>query len=119
MGRQKDFEDLDDDDDDDYRQPQRSRTNGRRESGTDAPGVIGLVLGVVAIICLLMGCFTCGLTYYAAAPLALVGGICSFFGRGNMKVAGLVLNLLTLIPAIIILGMFVAGVGMAAIAPKK
>jgi hypothetical protein len=80
--------------------------------GTDAPGVISLIFGCVAVVCLLMGCFTCGMTYYAAAPLAAVGMFCAFFGCGNLKVAGLVLNLLALLPAIVMFWLTLAGVGL-------
>lgn len=58
---------------------------------------------------MLMGCFTCGLTYYAALPLAVVGFIVGFFARGNLLVAGLTLNLLALIPAIILAVMLAHG----------
>jgi len=86
-------------------------------SSTDTPGVLGVVFGAVAVLCLLLGCVTCGLTYFAAAPLAAVGAGCSCFGRGNMRVAGLALNILTLIPAIVLFGMMFFGAGVAAIAP--
>jgi hypothetical protein len=64
-------------------------------------------------VCLLLGCFTCGVTYWAAVPFALVGGVVGFFGHGNMRVAGLVLNLLALIPATIVLVMFLGMAGLA------
>jgi len=122
-----------DDQDDEPPRPSRRRSSRRRvteeyeedydnrpvrradESGTDAPGVLGLVFGVVAVLCLLLGCFTCGMTYFAAAPLAAVGAGCSAFGRGNMQVAGLALNILTLIPAIVLFGMMLFGAGAGAI----
>ncbi len=50
------------------------------------------------MVCLLMGCFTCGETYYTSVPLALLGFLVGFFGRGNMRVAGLLLNFLALMP---------------------
>lgn len=95
----------------------RPRRRGGEE--TDTFGIIGLILGIIAVVCLLLGCFTCGLTYFVAAPLALIGGICSFFGRGGMKVAGLVLNVLTLIPGVIVFGMMVTGAGMNIINPRQ
>jgi hypothetical protein len=76
------------------------------------------VFGVIAVLCLLLGCFTCGLTYFAAAPLAAVGAGCSAFGRSNMRVAGLAINILTLIPAIILFGMMLFGAAGTAIAPS-
>jgi len=114
MARSRRSRDDDYDDDDDYDEyPERRAGDG----GTDAPGVIGLVFGVVGMICLLLGCFTCGLTYYAAVPIALIGVGCSAFGRGNLRVAGLAINLLTLLPAIVIVGMIVFGAGVGVIAP--
>jgi hypothetical protein len=124
----------DDYDDGEPPRPSRRRSSRRREadyeedydnrpvrradeSGTDVPGVLGLVFGVVAVLCLLLGCFTCGMTYFAAAPLAAVGAGCSGFGRGNMRVAGLALNILTLIPGIVLFGMMLFGAGAGAIAP--
>jgi hypothetical protein len=43
-------------------------------------------------------------------PFALIGGGLGFFAQGNLKVAGLVLNFLALIPAAILLVMFVGGI---------
>lgn len=106
-----------DDDEDDY-DYDYSPPNGRgRDTPTDAPGVIGLIFGCIAVVCLILGCFTCGVTYFAAAPLALVGGIVSFFAKGNLKVAGIVLNLLVLIPGVILLGLWFLGMGGALVAP--
>jgi hypothetical protein len=70
------------------------------QGGTDAPGVISLIFGCLGMLCLLFGCCTAGITYFAAIPFALIGGVVGFFGRGNLRVAGLVLNFLVLIPAI-------------------
>jgi hypothetical protein len=58
---------------------------------------------------MLMGCFTCGFTYFAAVPLALVGAIIGIFARGGLQVAGLTLNLLALVPAVGLAGMIVVG----------
>jgi hypothetical protein len=46
-------------------------------------------------------------------PFALIGGAVGFFSHGNMRVAGLLLNLLALIPAAILLVLFVGGTGLA------
>jgi predicted Zn finger-like uncharacterized protein len=106
-----------DDDEGDYDySPPGSRNGG---SGSDAPGIIGLIFGCVAVVCLVLGCFTCGMTYFAAAPLALVGGIVSCFARGNLKVAGIVLNVLVLIPGILVLGLWMLGMGGAMVAPRR
>lgn len=82
--------------------PRRRRrpTSEKPEPSTDGPGVISLIFGCLAIACLLMGCFTFGLTYFAALPFALVGAGLAFFGRGNLRVACITLNLIVLIPAI-------------------
>jgi DNA-directed RNA polymerase subunit RPC12/RpoP len=42
-------------------------------SGTDIPGTISLVLGMIALACLGMGWFAHGVTYYAAVAVALIG----------------------------------------------
>jgi hypothetical protein len=89
-----------DDDDDDYPEPR---------GGTDAPGVISLIFGCLSVVLTLMGCFTCGITYWVAAPFAAVGAILGFFGRGNTRVAAVTLNLIALIPAVILLWMFALG----------
>jgi predicted Zn finger-like uncharacterized protein len=107
-------EEWDDDPEADRYDPPPGR---RAREGTDAPGVISLVFGCISVVCLMMGCFTFGLTYIAAAPLALVGGACGFFGRGNLRVAGLVLNLLVLVPAVVILVLWMVGVSLQAITP--
>jgi hypothetical protein len=46
-----------------------------------------------------MGIFTCGLTYWLAAPLALAGAGCSARSQSRLRVVGLVANLLILAPA--------------------
>jgi hypothetical protein len=91
-------------DEPDYDSPARPR-----ESGTDPFGVISLIFGSLAVVCMLMGCFTCGITYFAAAPFAAVGAGLAFFGRGNMKVAALVLNLVALVPAVVVFVMLITG----------
>jgi len=80
------------------------------EGKTDAPGVIGLIFGVLSLLCLILVCCTAGLSGAAAIPLALIGVGCAFFGRGNMRVAGIVLNLLTLLPAIALTALFFLGI---------
>jgi DNA-directed RNA polymerase subunit RPC12/RpoP len=76
---------------------------------TDAPGVISLIFGSISVVCLLLGCFTCGASYFAAVPMAAVGAGLGFFGTGNMRVAGLTLNLLTLVPAVVLSVLLAAG----------
>lgn len=67
----------------------------------DLPGAIGLGLGAVAVACLVLGCFTCGLTYWAAAPVAVAGAGCAAFSRSRLRAVGLAVNLLALVPAVI------------------
>ena len=88
-------------------------------SATRPPGVISLIFGCIAIVCLILGCCTLGITFYAAVPFATVGAIYGFFARGNLRVAGLVLNLLTLVPAIIVIVLFLMGIGMDSIREIK
>jgi hypothetical protein len=87
-------------------------TRRRKADRTDAPGVISLIFGCISVVCLLLGCVTCGVTLYAGTVFAALGAVLGLFGRGNLRVAGLVLNLLALIPAAILavlLGMGVLG----------
>jgi hypothetical protein len=48
-----------------------------------------------------MGIFTCGLTYWLAAPVALAGAGCAAFSRSRLRVIGLVVNLLILVPGVL------------------
>jgi hypothetical protein len=73
------------------------------EDATEADriGAAALGLGVVAAACLAMGCFTCGLTYWAAAPVAAAGTACAAFSQSRLRLPGLAFNLLVLIPAVV------------------
>ncbi len=88
-------------------------------SKSDAPGVISLVLGIVAMVAGVIGCvLSClgglGLFVYPlVAVIGAVGLVVGFFGRGNLKAAGLTLNGLVLIPALIMSVMLLT-VGTAA-----
>lgn len=82
---------------------------------TDAPGVISLIFGILSVLCLFLGCFTAGLLHWAAVPLALIGALLGLVGRGNLRVAGITLNLLALIPATILLLVFVGVLGLGAL----
>ena len=62
----------------------------------DAPGVTGLIFGVLALLCTMLGLITCGISLFAAFPFSLIGATCSFCGRDNRRVVGLTLNLLSL-----------------------
>lgn len=90
-----------------YRQPPQGQPPAATvyvttESRTDAPGVISLIFGVLAVLLVLLGCVTCGVTYPLAVIFALVGAVVAFFGQGNLRVAAIVLNLLALIPALLL-----------------
>jgi len=71
---------YEDDDEPDYDSPARPR-----ESGTDPFGVISLIFGSLAVVCMLMGCFTCGITYFAAAPFAAVRAGLAFSGVATSR----------------------------------
>jgi hypothetical protein len=76
---------------------------------SDPAGVISLIFGVLALVFLLLACPTCGFLAYLAVPVAAVGALVGVFGRGNLRVAGLTLNLLVLVPALILVAIFLAG----------
>ncbi len=102
-------------DEDDYGDYEDDYDRPPRGGSADVPGIVGLVLGCVAVVCLLLGCFTCGITYVLAVPLALIGTGFSLFGRGGLRVAGLLLNVLALLPAIVVLVLWAAGAAGALI----
>jgi hypothetical protein len=105
----------DEEDEEDTTPRRRGRGWRDAEGKTDTCGVISLIFGIVSVVCLFLGCCTCGFTYYAAVPMAGVGALLGFFGRTNLRVAGLVLNFLALVPAIAFTVLFAAGSGMATI----
>jgi hypothetical protein len=78
---------------------------------TDVPGIVALIFGIVAIICLFLGCIIPLVPYIIATCLAMAGLLLSFFGKGGFKVAGLTLNGLTLAPSVLLL--FCCGFGFA------
>jgi hypothetical protein len=77
-------------------------------SQTDAPGVISLIFGCVALLCVFLGCFTFGITWFVAVLFAILGAGFGLGGKGNLRVAGLVLNLLVLVPLAILIFGFVS-----------
>ena len=96
------------------------------ESRTDAAGVLSLIFGILAVVFLLVGFFadlmglgrvigfTFAICYFVALPCALLGGLLGLFGRGNLRVAGVALNAIALVPAVIMLCIFLVGVGVLA-----
>lgn len=67
----------------------------------DVPGLISVVCGGISILCMLLGCPTCGLTFIVAVPLSLVGIICGFWAAGGYRIAGLIMNLVGFLPSVI------------------
>jgi hypothetical protein len=90
-----------------------------REDNTDAPGVISLIFGCLSVVCMLMGCFTCGLTYGQPCPSRWPGLFSVSSARGNLRVAGVTLNLIALIPSVILLIIFQAGLSTYALYPRR
>ena len=80
----------------------RKRAEDVAEEATiaDRIGFVGLLFAAASAGCLVMGIFTCGLTYWLAAPVALVGAGCSAFSHSRLRVIGLAANLLLLAPSI-------------------
>jgi hypothetical protein len=95
--------------------PRRGWGRKYADGRTDTFGVISLILGILSVVCLFLGCCTCGFTYYAAVPMAGAGAVVGFFGRTNLRVAGLALNFLALVPAIAFAALFATGSGLASI----
>lgn len=84
----------------------------------DAPGVAGLIIGVLALLCTMLGLITCGISLFAAFPLSLIGATCSFCGRDNRRVAGLTLNLLSLFVSVFYLAiLFALGMEISTVHP--
>jgi hypothetical protein len=80
----------------------RKRAEDAADEATivDRIGFVGLMFAAASAACLPMGMFTCGLTYWLAAPIALVGIGCSAFSHSRLRVIGLVVNLLILAPGV-------------------
>jgi predicted Zn finger-like uncharacterized protein len=73
--------------------------------GTDVSGIVSLILGGLAVLCMLLGFFTNGISCFVALPLALIGVILGFVAKGALKVIGLTLNLIVLAPAAVFVGL--------------
>jgi HEAT repeat protein len=72
----------------------------QRQGEADPFGIISLIFGAIAVVCLLAGCLLYGIPWVVAVPMAMVGVVLGFFAKGNLKVAGLTLNALALVPAV-------------------
>ena len=84
----------------------RSQEEARREAeilaqSTDVFGVVGFIIGLFSVASLALACYY-GLGVVIAIPLGIVGGGCSLFGRGNLRVAGIVINGIAIFIALII-----------------
>lgn len=66
---------------------------------TDAPGIISLIFGILAIVFLFFSCIG---GYFIAAPVALIGLVLGFIAKGNLRVAGITLNAIVLVPAAVV-----------------
>jgi hypothetical protein len=100
QGRRETLDELADDLE--VRREQRRAAEAEADAAeADLLGAIGLGLGAAALLCVAMGCFTCGLTYWLAAPLAAAGTGCAAFSRSRLRTWALALNLLVMVPAVI------------------
>jgi hypothetical protein len=85
----------------DRRAHQRAESAAEDASIADRIGFVGLLFAGASAACLAMGMFTCGLSYWLAAPLALAGAACSAFSQSRLRAVGLVVNLLILAPGVL------------------
>jgi hypothetical protein len=53
--------------------------------------VLGFIISIFSVLSLFLVCCY-GVGVLIAVPLGIVGGGCSLFGRGNLRIAGLSLN---------------------------
>jgi hypothetical protein len=81
----------------------------RREPRTDAPGVVGLIFGCIAVACVPLACLTHVISLIGSILFSIIGMALSATGRGNLRVAGLTLNLLVFIPALVLFILVMAG----------
>jgi hypothetical protein len=83
----------------------RSRSSQSRiviQQQSDPAGVISLIMAILAFLLLILGCLTCvgGFVLFPlSSVVAVVGAVAGCFARGNLQVAGILLNVLLLIPA--------------------
>lgn len=105
-------DELDEDGDPEATVDQRKLVYVQKEekASVDAAGAISLVLGILALVCLVMGYFTRGYAYFAAVPVALIGFGLAFLGKGSLRIADWALNFLVLLPAAVVLALHLAGV---------
>jgi hypothetical protein len=87
----------------DGRSHRREAALAEDAADADRIGALGLALAALSALSLLMGCLTLGLSFWAAAPFAAAGAGCAAFSHSRLRVVGLAVNLLLLIPAVLIL----------------
>lgn len=90
---------------------------------SDPAGVISLIMGVLAFLLMIVGCLSCGVLGFVVYPLAIVmsaiGAVAGYFARGNLQVAGILLNVLVLIPVALMMIMMMMGVVAAGAAGAR
>lgn len=95
-----------------------SQTHIVIQQQSDPGGVISLIMAVLGMLLLLVGCLAFGIGLVLVYPLvivmALIGAIAGYFARGNLQVAGILLNVLLLIPALLVMVLACMGVGIGA-----
>src|SRR5262249_17957079 len=72
-------------------------------------GILSVSLGAVAGVLVPLGC-CCFVSIYVAVPVAVLGGALGMWGRGALKVIGLLLNALALLPAVTLTVLLLIGV---------
>lgn len=100
---------IDDEDEDEERSIRWSE-----ENKPDPAGTVGVMLGSLAILLLMMTCFTWGISYCLCIPTAIFGLIVSVFARTQLRVIGITLNVISLLPAVVLLAislLFAAAAG--------
>lgn len=83
-----------------YSSPPTSSAYRPTQQQQDVPGIIGVVLGGVALLFDLFGC-CCGLLTFLSVLLAIGGLITSFFAQKPLKLVGIILNSVALALAVI------------------
>lgn len=111
---------ADDEEEDDKDSEDDLLTQPSGQGKTDTAGVISVVLGGVSLACILLVCCTCGVSIYVAVPLAGGGAVLGFFAKKqSLKVTGMSLNCIALVPALILTVLFITGMSVDAINPVK
>ncbi len=97
---------------DDDEEPARRRPPVASQ-GADVCGIISVVIGGVSIVLLPIGC-CCGPLWFGVIPLALAGCILTIWARSTMRIIGLILNILAILPSIALCILIIVGVTLPA-----